>query len=225
MNRRHGGFGALEGLLILVIVSLLGFVGWYVWHSKNSTNSAYNNAANTTATSAVTKKSDAYAGWKTFTSDIGKFSLKYPANWTYTPLDTAGSNEESAFILQSPSKDYGSFELDFGVLSKAQEGTPTDYSPLSNVQMFGNSLRAETVKLQWTSKHYNNYQPFDCARLRLLDKTANRDVVLPTSEYLTSQGGFCMNQDSYTTKSYQDQLSSQEYQNAVKVYGSIKISS
>gem|GEM_PF-5416893 len=35
MKKNQHGFGAIEGLLLLVIVSLIGFVGWYVWQSKN----------------------------------------------------------------------------------------------------------------------------------------------------------------------------------------------
>ncbi len=32
------GFGALEGILIVVIVAAVIFVGWYIWNARNNTN-------------------------------------------------------------------------------------------------------------------------------------------------------------------------------------------
>lgn len=57
MKRDQKGFGAVEGLLILIIVGLVGFIGYYVYHSKNTTNSIYNNVANS-STSPVTSSSN-----------------------------------------------------------------------------------------------------------------------------------------------------------------------
>lgn len=51
MKRRQRGFGALEGLLILVIVGLLVFVGWYVWNSKKSTDKTYNESSSVSGVS------------------------------------------------------------------------------------------------------------------------------------------------------------------------------
>jgi hypothetical protein len=54
MKNNQKGFGALEGILIVVIVGLLGFIGWYVWHSKKSTDKTYN--APTIASTVPTNK-------------------------------------------------------------------------------------------------------------------------------------------------------------------------
>lgn len=57
LSRNTAGFGAIEGLLIVVIVALVGFVGWYVWHSKNNTNKAYNSASSANnSTQTATKQ-------------------------------------------------------------------------------------------------------------------------------------------------------------------------
>src|SRR5260221_387918 len=56
MKNNQKGFGALEGLLVLVIVGLLGFVGWYVWHSKNNVNKTFSTAASTSAAASPAKK-------------------------------------------------------------------------------------------------------------------------------------------------------------------------
>ncbi len=61
MTRNQKGFGAIEGLLIVVAVGLIGFVGWYVWSSKNKTakNLAETNSVNqTTDNTAQDRTSD-----------------------------------------------------------------------------------------------------------------------------------------------------------------------
>jgi hypothetical protein len=44
MKNNQKGFGAVEGLLLIIIILLVGFIGYYVYHTKNNTNSAYNKA-------------------------------------------------------------------------------------------------------------------------------------------------------------------------------------
>lgn len=62
LMKRHNqnGFGAVEGLLIIVIVGLLGFVGWYVWHSKNQADKNLSNASNASIVSTPTSNSQQY---------------------------------------------------------------------------------------------------------------------------------------------------------------------
>ena len=50
MKKNEKGFGAIEGIVVLIIVGLLGFVGWYVWHSR-ATKTAYSPATNTSTSS------------------------------------------------------------------------------------------------------------------------------------------------------------------------------
>jgi prepilin-type N-terminal cleavage/methylation domain-containing protein len=225
MKANQKGFSVVEVVIVLVVVGLIGGVGFMVYKNHNK-KAVTNSAATTTSTKPTTTetkpatKADPYAGWKSFTSNAGGFSLKYPADWTITD-NTAGSNEEQAFLLQSPDKDYGSVLLAFDVLNKTQEGTLPQYTVDSSVQNLSNGFRIWTDKMKWSSKSYNNNQEFDCARLRFLDKSANSDVTLANSKYLSSQGGFCMNQNSYTTKSYQEQLTSQEIQDSLKIYTSL----
>jgi hypothetical protein len=79
MKKNQKGFGAVEGLLILVIVGLIGFVGWYVWHSKNNANKALTNAG--VSSSATITKTNPYAGWKQYCSNQEKSCFKYPLRW------------------------------------------------------------------------------------------------------------------------------------------------
>jgi hypothetical protein len=50
MKINQKGFGAVEGLLILILISILGFTGYYVYHTRNNATLTYNNAVNTSAT-------------------------------------------------------------------------------------------------------------------------------------------------------------------------------
>jgi hypothetical protein len=45
MKKKQEGFGAVEGLLIVIIVLIVGFIGYYVYNTSNDTNSTYDNAA------------------------------------------------------------------------------------------------------------------------------------------------------------------------------------
>jgi hypothetical protein len=95
MKKNQKGFGAIEGLLILVITIIIGFAGWYVWHTKNNTNSTYSSTANTTKSSSGTKSiaPNPYTGWKTYSSPLNSgLSFKYPADWSFTPPTSVFTN-------------------------------------------------------------------------------------------------------------------------------------
>ncbi|MBX4201449.1 hypothetical protein KW803_00935 [Candidatus Saccharibacteria bacterium] len=55
MKNNQKGFGAVEGLLILVIVGIIGFVGWYVWNAKNDADNKLDAANNTSQLTSVNK--------------------------------------------------------------------------------------------------------------------------------------------------------------------------
>ena len=93
-NNQHG-FSAIEGLLILIAVAIIGGTGWYVYNANKKANTSYNSASQssqstvkfakrkTAATTTVTpnQSSDPTAGWATYASASGGFSLKYPKTW------------------------------------------------------------------------------------------------------------------------------------------------
>jgi hypothetical protein len=91
MGRRKNelGFSIVEALLILVAVSILLFTAWYVYHARKVANKNY-----ATQASEQSETSSGYAGWKTYYFTVGKFSLKYPSNWTL------GASEESIGVSQ-----------------------------------------------------------------------------------------------------------------------------
>jgi hypothetical protein len=68
MKINQKGFGAVEGLLVLILISILGFTGYYVYHSQKSSDSSYKNAANV---SSSTPTSSANASKKFVFKELG----------------------------------------------------------------------------------------------------------------------------------------------------------
>jgi len=66
------GFGAIEGLLILIIIGLVSFVGWYVYKA---------NKDNPKVTPSTAKEVIASAPWKEHCSSSNKVCFSYPADW------------------------------------------------------------------------------------------------------------------------------------------------
>jgi len=78
------GFSLVESLLVIIAVAVVAFVGYYVYHT-NQQSQAKLEAANKSTESSnhkSTKPIDPTAGWKTYTSEEGKFTVKYPNDWS-----------------------------------------------------------------------------------------------------------------------------------------------
>lgn len=83
LKKNELGFGAVEGILILVIVLLIGVVGWFVYKNQNKAISSTSATTSKTASSPVKTPTivDPYAGWTTYISKAEKVSYKYPSDW------------------------------------------------------------------------------------------------------------------------------------------------
>lgn len=57
MKRNQKGFGAVEGMLLIIIVLLVGFICYYVYHTKNNSNTSYNNATSANSSTPSTNSS------------------------------------------------------------------------------------------------------------------------------------------------------------------------
>lgn len=86
MRNNEQGFSWVEVLLIVVIVGMIGAVGFYVFKQRNIANQAEqsgNQTNSTTTTEAKTAPApaDPTANWKTYTSPLSGYTIKYPADW------------------------------------------------------------------------------------------------------------------------------------------------
>jgi hypothetical protein len=78
------GFSAVAIVIVAVVLVALGATGWYVSQSKNNKKETNNNTQQTNPTTSPQQNgSVAYAGWNVGSSDMAKFSIKYPKDWTF----------------------------------------------------------------------------------------------------------------------------------------------
>lgn len=89
---KRTGIGLFRIIVLVVFLGVAGFLGWFVWQSKANTEKVLDNTDR--AQSALlqngeknTEKKDAAsagditADWTPFSSEKGKFSLRYPKPW------------------------------------------------------------------------------------------------------------------------------------------------
>jgi Tfp pilus assembly protein PilV len=92
MSRKvsSGGFSAIETIIVIVVVVAIGLGGWYVWHrnhqQKKATSTSSSNVAQTGKQSTTQQPADPYTGWKTATSAMTGFTIKYPTTWAYKSI-------------------------------------------------------------------------------------------------------------------------------------------
>jgi len=85
MKNNENGFGAVEGLLVIVVVVLLGVVGYMVYknHNKVTSNSSTTTSTITTAPAKTTTTQPvAPANTKTYTDIAKAYTVSYPQDWT-----------------------------------------------------------------------------------------------------------------------------------------------
>jgi hypothetical protein len=132
INKNQYGFSALEFVLVILVLAAIAGAGWFVYKNHNKSTVP---SSNSSSSSTTNPPANLYAGWKTYTSQDEKFSIKYPSGWSVindSPNGPEGNMKESATI-QGPNN----FALSY---------TLTKYDPKFTVakaqaadQSYGNS--------------------------------------------------------------------------------------
>jgi len=89
---KRAGVGFMRTIVLVVFLGVAGFLGWFVWQSKINTEKSLNNTdrAQTAIIGNGEKNTeirdqvpagDITADWTPFSSQEGKFSLRYPRAW------------------------------------------------------------------------------------------------------------------------------------------------
>jgi Tfp pilus assembly protein PilV len=104
LRHNQKGFAVVEILLALIFVAIVVFIGMYVAHNRSTKTSAANattNAETSTTAKKTTPAPDPTADWTSYTSTLGKFSLKYPTSWVTTtnPDLCANTDRTGLFML------------------------------------------------------------------------------------------------------------------------------
>lgn len=78
--KKDKGFGLIQTLAVIIVVAVIATAGGFVYkhnHKTNNVNTTSKSATNTNTPQPV----DPTASWTTYSSQTGKFSLRYPSSW------------------------------------------------------------------------------------------------------------------------------------------------
>lgn len=90
------GFGIIGVLLVIVVLAVIAGGGAYVYHKDHKTKSNSSSKGSTqTSSSTTSSTTNPYAGWKSYTSSVAGYTIKYPSKWT---IRTTSGNYESTYI-------------------------------------------------------------------------------------------------------------------------------
>lgn len=243
-HRQSSGFSHVIVLVGLIVVLVIGAGGWSVWH-KNQKSSP---VAKTTTTQ--TKKSDGktsqeatptdpYVGWKTYTSELGGFSFKYPASWSIegwvgdNPVASKDINgQETSISVQSQvnaaQPENGQVAVSINIVtpntSLENDSNPYDSSGTSTTLTNGIKLWNNSSSSDQTKQDPDAGNP-SCFETKILGKESVSHYYgypLDNGLYLEASSGYCEGQKSTTALNYAQQAQNQERKDGVSVIASFK---
>lgn len=121
-GRQTNGFSVVEAVLAVLVAGLLIFIGWWVWQAQQNKNQA---ASNDEPSYAL----DPYAGWQQYTDKVGRFSVKYPADWERTTQEGTqgeGGPAITSTIFTSPTGKTLKVDANYGGRGGMCDPAPTD---------------------------------------------------------------------------------------------------
>lgn len=228
--KNQKGFGAVEAILILVIIILIGVIGWLVYknHHKSTTtkNTATTSSSKPKSTTSSTSNNP-YAGWNTYTSKLGGFTLKYPASWNitgfqgYNPVDKNQftGNESELYISKYPeTTTQNNFGVTVNVNAQAPTATPYNDYPNGTTKVLPNGITLWQEKQNINDA--NGPTTVSCPTMNIgTDDTYS--MKLANGKYLSISGSFCWAQRMTSSDTYQEQINSSAWADAVNIIKSV----
>lgn len=105
MNRLfkdQSGIGMLVVLLVVMALAGIGAAGYAVYKNRHKDAVSTINAANNRSTAAIQSPAPT-AGWTSYMSRLGKFSLDYPKAWVTTPNpDQCSNTAQTGIFMLAP---------------------------------------------------------------------------------------------------------------------------
>jgi hypothetical protein len=218
---------------------LLGAVGYFVYknHHKSPTTSAVTIIKKTPSVPAKPATPvNPYAGWATYTSTLGGFSIKYPGTgWS---LD--GFQGETPVGPGYSTGSMNGSETQVRLFEDTSTNTSNQYAIVININKDSGQVASETSNQypngsvtslsnglqiwQTNASAITNPQCFQDPNSSIdLDLVSNGNfyMQLKNGEYVSYLGSFCYGQKATTTYTYQQQVSSPEWTIAKEVLASL----
>lgn len=228
-KRNQSGFSVIEVLFVVLVVAVLAVTSLVVYklHKPSSTkNSVATSQTQTTtqpqSTSTTTKPAqsiDPYADWKTYTSSDGNITFRYPAGWYVSGGGTGPSAGEIDLEPHSSQTTFNNaFLMTLWVTNQQDYGAQPLSIPDGTVQQLSNGVNLWQV----SEAGAKSTSAGICPIIQIInqDKT-HFSYQLKNGEYLTGYGGYCEGQKDTVNLTYQQQLTSQPWQDAIKIIASI----
>ena len=230
ISKNKQGFALFELLLIVLILSVISFGGYYVYNT-NHKNGAVTTSVTAVKTSTASSNlaNDPYSGWSTYESKLGGFTFKYPAGWFITGFhgETSFSqnqfngNETELFVAEyDETTRVNNLGITVTISSSNSSNTlPFDDYPNGTTKLLTNGLTL------WQEKQNINYANGPAVNTCPTLKIGNDDTYttkLNNGKYVRIDASYCWAQGMSTNYTYQQQVDSAAYKDAIKVVESVK---
>lgn len=201
----YGRFLVIEALAVVLAVVVLAGSGWWAWSQLHRPG----------APPGPAPGSGAFAGWHTYVSKRGKFSLRYPPGWDIsgfrdeTPVAATDLNGQETQIRLLHTEDAANqFGMDIRLSSSVGSG----------VYAHGSADRLRNGLVLWTAD-----RQLDCPDMQLVSGGGRFAARLSNGTALGMYGSFCWGQESTTSYSYDQQIASTSFRQARQVIESIQV--
>jgi hypothetical protein len=203
---KQKGFSAVDVVVVVLVLAMVGLSSWWGWRQVHIGAPPGNGPV------------DTYAGWGTYTSYIGRFTLRYPTDWQISgfhgevpvgPGYSTGelSGKETQIRLTHTEDAANQFGMDIMLSSDAGSGVYAD----------GSLTRLDNGLTVWTA---SGGAP--CPSMQLV--SGGRFLAaLTNGTAISLHGSFCWNQRSRPTYSYSQQVSSVSFRRAKQIIESLQV--
>jgi hypothetical protein len=159
MKKNQSGFTTVEIALVLLVVTLVSVIGFMIY--KNGHESDTSNGVTVTKSTATQKKpaKDPTANWTIYTSDTGKFAIKYPKTWVKASnpelcsdgIFLLGANSDS--VGKCGSEDFGQIAITWQNEAVAcPDLSPSEWSDITRKEFVATAAQTTGVLQTGVSK-------------------------------------------------------------------------
>lgn len=237
---RQQGLSIVEVLVAVAAIAVIGLAGVLVYqhHKVAGTTTADTNAnqTNNQQQKTTTQANQQQSAVATHTSTVGGFSFQYPNGWTVTEgqVPSGAGNQEYEINVVPPQPSVNpnvngrvttsnSFQMLMYISTNPSSGYGPSIIPDGSTQTSSNGIPLWTSSEAWATNTTAPAGRTVCPELQITSADRSSfNYALPNGKYLTLEAGYCNTQVATTSLTYQQQLSSTDWQAAIALIQSIK---